>query len=195
MPGSKKNSKKSSKNILKKLSQDGGRKRKGSKKRRKSSKKRSSRKGSKRRVGRPRKRSSQKKKVSKKRKRRSKTQKGGCGCTRDQQKGGCGCDGSINMDELLKDVDTTKPVIVMDHQPTTLDESVQNNVDLHLSGHTHNGQIWPLNLLIRKIYQLSWGYEKRGTTHIYVSSGFGTWGPPVRIGSHPEIVELILSFE
>ncbi len=102
--------------------------------------------------------------------------------------------GKKSLQELLQNVDRSKPVIVMDHQPTTLDESVKNNVDLHLSGHTHNGQIWPLNLLTRKIYQLSWGYEKRGNTHIYVSSGFGTWGPPVRIGSHPEIVELILSF-
>lgn len=105
-----------------------------------------------------------------------------------------GGSGKKPLHELLQDVERTKPVIVMDHQPTTLDESVQNKVDLHLSGHTHHGQIWPLNLLTRKIYQLSWGYEKRGTTHIYVSSGFGTWGPPVRIGSHPEIVELILNF-
>jgi len=106
-----------------------------------------------------------------------------------------GGSGKKALHELLQDVDSTKPVIVMDHQPTTLEESIQNKVDLHLSGHTHNGQIWPLNLLTRKIYRLSWGYEKKGTTHIYVSSGFGTWGPPVRIGSHPEIVELILSFE
>lgn len=102
--------------------------------------------------------------------------------------------GKKALHELLQDVDTSKPVIVMDHQPTTLNESVQNHVDLHLSGHTHNGQIWPLNLLTRKIYPLSWGYEKKGATHIYVSSGFGTWGPPVRIGSHPEIVELLLTF-
>lgn len=102
--------------------------------------------------------------------------------------------GKRSLEELLEGVDKTKPVIVMDHQPTTLDESVQNKVDLHLSGHTHNGQIWPLNLLTRKIYPLSWGYEKRGETHIYVSSGFGTWGPPVRVGSHPEIVELVLTF-
>jgi len=102
--------------------------------------------------------------------------------------------GKKPLKDLLLDVDMTKPVIVMDHQPVNLDESVNAGVDLHLSGHTHNGQIWPFNLVTKKIYQLSWGYEKREDTHLYVSSGFGTWGPPVRIGSYPEIVEFVLTF-
>ena len=102
--------------------------------------------------------------------------------------------GKKSLRELLLHVDMAKPVIVMDHQPINLDESVESKVDLHLSGHTHHGQIWPFNLITQKIYGLSWGYEKRGETHIYVSSGFGTWGPPVRIGNYPEIVELILTF-
>ena len=102
--------------------------------------------------------------------------------------------GKKPLKELLSGVDMTKPVIVLDHQPTNLNESVECRVDLHISGHTHHGQIWPFNLITRKIYDISWGYEKRSETHLYVSSGFGTWGPPVRIGSYPEIVEFVLSF-
>jgi len=102
--------------------------------------------------------------------------------------------GKKPLNELLKNIDMAKPVIVMDHQPVNLNESVESKVDLHLSGHTHHGQIWPFNLITKKIYQISWGYEKRGETHLYVSSGFGTWGPPVRLGSYPEIVEFIVSF-
>lgn len=102
--------------------------------------------------------------------------------------------GKKPLKELLQEVDMTKPVIVMDHQPVNLNESVECKVDLHLSGHTHHGQIWPFNLITKKIYQISWGYEKRDETHLYVSSGFGTWGPPVRTGSYPEIVEFIITF-
>lgn len=96
--------------------------------------------------------------------------------------------------ELLQGVDLTKPLILMDHQPFELDKSAAAGVDLQLSGHTHHGQLWPLNYITNKVYELSWGYKKKGATHFYVSSGYGTWGPPVRIGNRPEIVKITLRF-
>ena len=82
----------------------------------------------------------------------------------------------------------------MDHQPANLNEAIENEIDLQLSGHTHNGQFFPFNLITRKVFELSYGYLQKGKTHFYVSSGFGTWGPPVRIGSKPEIVFINIRF-
>jgi predicted MPP superfamily phosphohydrolase len=76
-----------------------------------------------------------------------------------------------------------------------LEEAEKNGVDLQLSGHTHHGQLWPFNFVTRKVYELSWGYKKKGNTHFYVSSGVGTWGPPIRTGNRPEIVNILLRFE
>ena len=85
-------------------------------------------------------------------------------------------------------------MILLDHQPFQLEEGAQAGVDLQLSGHTHHGQLWPFNYITDKVYENSWGYLAKGNTHIYVSSGIGTWGPPVRLGNRPEIVELTLVF-
>jgi len=97
--------------------------------------------------------------------------------------------------EILAGMDKEYPIILLDHQPFKLDESVQAGVDLQISGHTHHGQFWPLNLFTNAIYELSWGYEKRGNTSFYVSNGYGTWGPPVRIGNRPEIILIRLKNE
>lgn len=96
--------------------------------------------------------------------------------------------------ELAEGIDNSMPLIVMDHQPFKLEESVNIGADLQLSGHTHHGQIWPLNFITKKVYELSWGYLKKGNTHIYVSCGAGSWGPPVRLGNTPEIIEIRLVF-
>jgi len=97
--------------------------------------------------------------------------------------------------ELMAAVDKAYPVILMDHQPFGLEEAANQGVDLQLSGHTHNGQLWPLNYIVHSIYEISWGYKRIAGTHYYVSVGVGTWGPPVRIGNHPEIANILLSFE
>jgi predicted MPP superfamily phosphohydrolase len=99
------------------------------------------------------------------------------------------------LEELMQGVDTTSPVVLMDHQPFKLEEAVRNHIDLQLSGHTHHGQLWPLNLITNRVYEISWGYLKKEQTHIYVSSGAGSWGPPIRLGNTPEIVNIRLSFE
>ncbi len=67
--------------------------------------------------------------------------------------------------------------------------------DLHLSGHTHDGQMWPLNYLTNAIFELSWRLKQKGNTTFYVSSGFGSWGPPVRIGNTPEVVVFKIKFD
>jgi hypothetical protein len=95
--------------------------------------------------------------------------------------------------EILTGVDHQLPIILMDHQPFHLEEAVENGVDLQLSGHTHHGQFWPLNLITQKVYEVSWGYKKKGNTQVYVSCGYGYWGPPVRIGNTPEIVLIKLT--
>jgi predicted MPP superfamily phosphohydrolase len=96
--------------------------------------------------------------------------------------------------ELMADIDKNLPVILMDHQPFGLQEAAAAGVDLQISGHTHYGQLWPVNYIVRSIYELAWGYRKIGDTHFYVSNGVGTWGPPVRVGNRPEIVNFHLHF-
>jgi len=90
--------------------------------------------------------------------------------------------------------DSRLPVILLDHQPMNLDEAGEAGVDLQLSGHTHNGQIFPVGLINRWVFELNWGYLRKGDTHYYVTSGVGTWGPPVRTGSSAEVVRIRLSF-
>jgi predicted MPP superfamily phosphohydrolase len=97
--------------------------------------------------------------------------------------------------ELMAGVDKRYPVILLDHQPFHLEDGAANGADVQLSGHTHHGQLWPFNYITAAIYEVSWGYKKIGPTHVYVSSGVGTWGPPVRIGNRPEIVHLTLTFD
>lgn len=99
------------------------------------------------------------------------------------------------LSDILSNVDNSLPIILMDHQPFKLEEAVQNKVDLQLSGHTHNGQLWPLNYITDMVYEVGWGYKQKENTHFYVSCGAGTWGPPVRTGSRPEIVNVILKFK
>jgi predicted MPP superfamily phosphohydrolase len=91
-------------------------------------------------------------------------------------------------------VDRTLPVILLDHQPLRLKQAEEAGVDFQLSGHTHAGQLFPLNLINKMIYEQYWGYLKKGRTQYYVSCGVGTWGPPVRTGSVPEIVRLEIRF-
>jgi predicted MPP superfamily phosphohydrolase len=100
----------------------------------------------------------------------------------------------LSLEELMKSVDRSKPVILLDHQPFHLNETEKNGIDLQLSGHTHNGQMWPLNYLTRKIYELSYGYLKKGNSQIIVSSGYGLWGPRVRSGSHSEVLLINIQF-
>lgn len=96
--------------------------------------------------------------------------------------------------ENLHSTDKNYPIILLDHTPFKLEEAENNGVSLQLSGHTHHGQMFPLNFITKMIYEVSWGYKKKNDTHYYVSCGIGTWGPPVRLGSESEIVNLKIEF-
>ncbi len=98
------------------------------------------------------------------------------------------------LEEIVQSVDKAFPSILMDHTPLGLNEAERNGIDLQLSGHTHHGQMFPANLITKMIYEVSWGYLKKGRTQYYVSCGAGTWGPPVRTGSNSEIVNLKINF-
>jgi predicted MPP superfamily phosphohydrolase len=91
-------------------------------------------------------------------------------------------------------VDESLPLIVLDHQPLELLEAAEAGVDLQLSGHTHAGQLFPFSLINRRLYEQAWGYLRKGRTQYYVSSGAGTWGPPIRTGSVSEIVRIRIRF-
>ena len=100
-----------------------------------------------------------------------------------------------SLEEIVSNISGNYPKILLDHTPVKLEQAQKNYIDLQLSGHTHHGQIWPGNIITGMIYELSWGYKKKGETHYYVSSGAGTWGPPVRTGSSSEIVNIKVKFE
>jgi predicted MPP superfamily phosphohydrolase len=100
----------------------------------------------------------------------------------------------LPLEELMKGIDHSRPIILLDHQPFHLAETEKYGIDLQLSGHTHNGQMWPLNYLTRRIYELSYGYMRKGNSQIIVSSGFGLWGPRIRSGSHSEVLLINIKF-
>lgn len=101
----------------------------------------------------------------------------------------------LPLDAIMKQVDLKLPVIMMDHQPFQLSAAAEHGIDLQLSGHTHHGQLWPFNYVTSLIYEVSRGFKKIGDSHFFVSCGYGTWGPPVRVGTIPEVVHLQLRFK
>ena len=100
----------------------------------------------------------------------------------------------MQIGELLKSVTDSLPVILVDHRPTEIDQVSRTSVDVQLSGHTHNGQLFPINLITRKVYELSWGHKKIGNAHFFVTSGIRLWGPPVRTTGKSEIMVIDINF-
>ena len=91
-------------------------------------------------------------------------------------------------------LDPLRPSILLAHRPINLPVSEQEGISLQLSGHTHQGQIWPWNLLVSRIYgPFAYGLSRLGKMLVYTSSGTGTWGPPLRVGTKSEIV--LIRFE
>lgn len=86
------------------------------------------------------------------------------------------------------------PSILLAHQPMNLAVAEEAGISLQLSGHTHGGQIWPWNLLVSRIYgRFGYGLSRLKAMQVYTSSGVGTWGPPLRLGTQSEIV--LIRFE
>ncbi|MEF3302813.1 metallophosphoesterase [Paenibacillus sp. GYB003] len=105
-----------------------------------------------------------------------------------------GSGGRLAVSELLADADKSLPIVLLDHQPRELGEAAEAGVDLLLSGHTHRGQLMPGHLITRRLFELDWGYMRKGAMHAIVSCGFGTWGPPLRIGSRSELLDIRITF-
>ena len=93
-----------------------------------------------------------------------------------------------SIDELLLEAPIDLPVILLDHRPSDMERVSRSRVDLQLSGHTHNGQLFPVNFITQLQYGLSWGHLKKGNTHFIVTSGAQLWGPPVRTVGASEIL-------
>lgn len=96
--------------------------------------------------------------------------------------------------EITGDMDQEKPIIVLDHEPKELEELADAGVDLDLSGHTHNGQMFPGNLAIRFLWENAYGYLKKGDMHNIVTSGVGVFGPYMRVGTKAEICVVDVRF-
>ena len=96
--------------------------------------------------------------------------------------------------ETLKPELEKLPWFVMDHTPDDIATPAQLGVDFHVSGHTHKGQMWPNHLITQKIFELDYGHKLKDAMHALVSSGYGFWGPPTRIGSRSELWVVDIKF-
>ena len=97
-------------------------------------------------------------------------------------------------DQLTASLDKTLPIIFMDHQPGQLDEVAAAGADLDLCGHTHDGQLFPLNIITGLIWENSCGYLKKVNMHNIVTSGAGIWGPNMRTATNSEICSITVLF-
>ena len=92
-----------------------------------------------------------------------------------------------NLDAALDGRDDGVPVVLLAHQPVLVEQAAAAGVDLQLSGHTHGGQLWPFDYVIRLDQPSVEGLSRHGDTQLYVTSGAGYWGPPMRVGARPEV--------
>ncbi len=98
-----------------------------------------------------------------------------------------------NVEAALAGSDRTLPVLLLAHQPKQVAQAVAAGVDLQISGHTHGGQIWPFNFLVRLDQPVVHGLSRHGDrTQLYTSRGTGFWGPPFRVFAPSEITLLTL---
>ena len=95
--------------------------------------------------------------------------------------------------ETESGIETYLPVVVMDHNPANTGQ-YGSDVDVVLSGHTHRGQVFPGSLITRAMFSVDYGYRQKtaDSPHIVVTSGAGTWGTPLRVGSSSEVVSIVL---
>lgn len=98
------------------------------------------------------------------------------------------------LSKILDGADKNRPIIILEHQTNTIDESIDNGADLQLSGHTHNGQLFPFSYIVRLVNHSHYGIVESGDFKAVVSSGIGTWMYPIRTGSPAEIVKIKIKF-
>ncbi|HET9932041.1 MAG TPA: metallophosphoesterase [Polyangiaceae bacterium] len=97
-----------------------------------------------------------------------------------------------NLPRALDGRDPSRELVLLAHQPRAVFEARQHDVGLQLSGHTHGGQIWPWNFMVKLQQPVVSGLARFGRTWVYVSNGTGFWGPPMRLGAPAEITRVVL---
>ncbi len=90
-------------------------------------------------------------------------------------------------DAFMADIDHNLPVILLDHRPSQIASNAKSPIDLQVSGHTHKGQVFPANFIVDRLNVVGYGYQKINDMNVVVSSGFGFWGVPFRLGSQSEV--------
>lgn len=100
-----------------------------------------------------------------------------------------------DLKDLLDETKDDLPIILLDHQPRDLNAVSENKVALQFSGHTHDGQVFPANFIVAGMYEVAYGLLRKESSQIYVTSGIGLWGPPLRIGTDSELVSVRLHFK
>ena len=101
---------------------------------------------------------------------------------------------SSTIESVLEEMDIQKdkPIILLHHSPDGIQYANRKGVDLYLAGHTHAGQLFPVNYIGELIYQFNRGLHHYNGTSIYVSPGAGTFGPPMRLGTHSTVTVINL---
>jgi uncharacterized protein len=94
---------------------------------------------------------------------------------------------NLLIDQLFKECKNDKPILFLKHKPTEFDELASKYSFIQLSGHTHNGQIFPGHVFVWMIFKYYTGLHKYKNSYIYISNGAGVWGAPMRLFSRPEI--------
>ena len=112
----------------------------------------------------------------------------------DGEKAGDGTANRMSPEEVLRGVDKTKPVIVLQHEPVEFAPLAENGADLVLCGHTHAGQIFPGNLIVPFFNENGYGYKNISGVDTVVTSGIGFYGPPMRVGTNSEITVVDVHF-
>lgn len=101
----------------------------------------------------------------------------------------------LTPDELMAKMDEDKPVIVLEHEPKELDELDAAGVDLHMAGHTHAGQLFPLTVSVALMWDNSYGLLEKSHMTSIVTSGVGIFGPYIRVGTKPEVCDIHVTFD
>lgn len=113
----------------------------------------------------------------------------------DEERPGRGVDERKTPVEIMDELDRSKPVLVMEHEPKFLQEIADAGIDLHLCGHTHDGQTFPANLTTDIVWENPAGYLKKNNMHSIVTSGIGLFGPNMRVGTKSEVVHIKVNFK
>ncbi len=113
---------------------------------------------------------------------------------RDTDKPGTEDGTRAEISELTKDLDKTKPIFVLSHEPDELQETADAGADIDFSGHTHDGQLFPGNLTIGLFWENPCGMIKKDNMYSIVTSGVGVYGTFMRVGTDAEICSVDIDF-